>query len=162
MMRGRESQESFGFLIRPYCGVAGVRFGMTPPAVAALLGPPLRCVRNYLGERKDVWTGIKVCYDGATEGLIEIQLSRPSKAVYDGIDLLEVDDLVRTLLRHDPAPLESVGVALFMKLGISINVPAPGPTQSDPQRTLGIFANGRWDRLLPRFGAYQTTASSNP
>jgi len=141
--------ERHGFVIRPHEGVGGVSFGMTATEVESVLGPPSHHVRNYLGERKDIWQGIKACYDKNAGTLVEIQLTRPSEALLLGMDLLRSEDVVQDLMLYDPEPLESLGIVLFLGIGIAVNVAEYAQDEED--KAIGVFARGRWDGLLPRF-----------
>lgn len=126
---------------------------MSASAVHSALGEPLRQVRNFLGEREELWDGLKVCYSASEGTVTEVQVSPPRQALLDGNDLLRSNDPIGILMRYDADPLQSAGIVVFLSVGIAVTGFEDRTDTSD--RAVGVFAPGRWDSALPRLKRLQ-------
>lgn len=132
------------FRIQPYVGVEDLTFGMTTEEVGAVLGPPVRSLKNRKGGVEEVREGVKVCYSPATQTSTDFVLFPPAQAVYYGVDLLASSDPVSVLIPDDPAPLESMGIVVFLRLGLTVTG-FDEPDEAD--KAVTVFMEGRWDAL---------------
>ena len=135
------------FDVKPYVGAGPVTLGMSSGDVSGLLGPPSRVLKNREGDRQEYREGLIVTYARADDRLADITLTPPAFALYEGRDLLALENPISFLRAFDSAPLEAVGIIVFLQLGISLTgFDSPG----DPQRSVGLFAKGTWESLRDR------------
>ena len=135
------------FDLKPFVGAGPVAFGMSPAEVDSLLGPPSRVLKNREGDRQEYREGLILTYAQADDGLADITLTPPASALYEGRDLLALENPISFLRAFDSTPLKAVGITVFFQLGISLtgfDLPA------DPQKGVGLFAKGSWDSLRHR------------
>lgn len=132
--------------IRPLVGVGDARFGMHPPEIAGIFGPPLSTRLTTRGEREETRRDITVRYDST--GVVEFAFLPGCKLLIDGIDLFGVPDPVELLLKHDPEPRECFGFLVFRSLGVAVT----GYHDEDQsQRAITTFTTGRWRSMEQHF-----------
>ncbi len=130
------------FEVKPGKGVGDILFGAERPDVRKLLGEPEDDVKQNDESRgkMDVYTekGIIVHYDAdGTVGLVEF--TGPDKPLYDGEDLLKLEDPAGWLEEQDEeSDIEPPDLTSF-KLGIAFYIP-----DSD-NKSVGIFRPGYYD-----------------
>lgn len=117
---------------------------MTTEEVCAVLGPPVRSLKNRKGGVEEVREGVKVCYSPATQTSTDFVLFPPVQAIYNGEDLLASSDPVSVLMADDPEPLESMGIVVFLRLGLTVTG-FDEPDEAD--KAVTAFMEGRWDAL---------------
>jgi len=128
------------FDIRPFDGVGPLTFGLSAEEVTAAIGPPLRRIKNWKGNYEEYRDGFKTCYD-AHGHLVEVVLFPPCSAILAGRNLFALQDPVTELRKLDDHPYQSVGVSVFLRLGVSVT---GFDTGEDSEKAIGVFARGRW------------------
>jgi hypothetical protein len=131
------------FEIRPFEGVGPLSFGFTADDVAFAVGPPLRRLKNWKGNYEEYRHGFKSCYDHHGH-LVEVVLFPPSSAILAGRDLFALQDPVSELRKLDEHPYQSMGISVFLQLGVSVT---GFETTEDSEKAIGAFARGRWDAI---------------
>lgn len=131
------------FDIRPFDGVGPLSFGFTADDVASAVGPALRRLKNWKGNYEEYRESFKACYDDHGR-LVEVVLFPPSSAILAGRDLFALQDPVTELRKLDDHPYQSVGISVFLRLGVSVTGFATG---EDSEKAIGAFARGRWDAI---------------
>ncbi len=132
------------FEIRPFDGVGPLSFGFTADEVVSAVGPPLKRLKNWKGKYEEFRDGFKTCYDD--HGcLVEVVLFPPSSAILAGRDLFALQDPVSELRKLDNHPYQSVGISVFLRLGVSVT---GFETGEDSEKAIGAFARGRWDTII--------------
>jgi hypothetical protein len=143
------------FDIHPYIGPLPLKFGMRQAEVHKLLGSPEHSRARFddAGVR-EFWheSSIQVFYDkkGAVE---EVTFLSGSNLLLSGTPLWTETqrDPNPALLKHDPDPVESVGILIFLGVGISTDgfhgkhIPEE---ERDP--TLTAFRKGAFDEAKER------------
>jgi len=138
------------FTVQPYAGAHPILFGMTPPEVAALLGPPSWSFRDagILTEERSS-QHVNVAY--SDDRLNEAVFSKGAKLVFDGQDLFDLHDPVGFLRKFD-TPYVWVGVIILLDLGIRLS----GLLDDNAsQRTISIVEKGYWDEYKEDFLRYE-------
>jgi hypothetical protein len=133
------------FEIRPFEGVGPLTFGFTAQDVASTVGPPLKRLKNWKGNYEEYREGFKTCYDERGR-LVEVVLFPPSSAILEGRDLFAFQDPVAELKKLDDNPFRSVGISVFLQLGVSVT---GFETGEDSEKAIGAFTRGRWDGIAP-------------
>ena len=139
------------FNIEPFVGALPVRFGMHRLEVHRLLGPPE--ASHPIWDRSgttDYWneSRINVGYDNA--GTVKHVGFSPAgcELSVSGALLWSLDeqpDPNPHLLRRDPSPVESVGILIYLALGISTSGYHNG---DEAQLALTASPIGTWDDVL--------------
>jgi len=136
--------------IQPFIGMGSLRFGMSPSAVADLIGAPerTRARETRLREFRAVDLPI-LNYDG--ENLVEIEAFYDVPDVtYQGMDVFGVPGLecLRALETANGGALHNVGVVLFTEIGLTC-----GRLDEDARgdHSITAFSRGFWDGKLTDF-----------
>ena len=111
------------FDIDPYRGALPILFGMSRDEVRHLLGTPGASARESAGHGMfDYYSEFNVGYDDSHLvnhvglGPIGAELMIQGRPIWDGIHPSDPNPI---LLALDPNPLESAGIWLFLKLGVT-------------------------------------------
>ncbi len=136
--------------IQPFIGMGSLRFGMSPSAVADLIGAPesTRVRETRLREFRDVDFPI-LTYD--REKLVEIEAFYDVPDVtYQGMAIFDVPGLecLRALETANGGALHDVGVVLFNEIGLTC-----GRLDEDARgdHSVTAFSRGFWDGKLIDF-----------
>jgi hypothetical protein len=135
------------FDVEPYVGALPIRFGMARPEVHNLLGPPKRSfpIWDGSGTSDHYWPErFTVGYDNA--GMVKHVGFSPG-----GVELLIQGQVIWTLtdqpdpnpilLALDPDPVESVGIWVFLRIGVT----TAGYHDNDrSQRAFTVFPHDTW------------------
>lgn len=140
------------FDILPYVGFGDLRFGMKKSQVENIVGPAEKTTRSPISkETKEMRrkSGLQIVYSELDESVVEINIYPGIKDVkFKDIDVFRENgyEVVKRFIAEDDKPVETVGISIFTKLGISIT----GFTGDDDseQKSLSIFIKGRWDSDL--------------
>jgi hypothetical protein len=107
---------------------------MTKDDVAAVLGPPEESDVHFLREAYE---------DRLGSSVITIYGNR--SVTFEDTDLFHAPgmEVIKRLADADGKPLETVGIPVFLNLGITMT----GFLQEDEpgQKSISVFAKGRWD-----------------
>ena len=144
-----------GFDLRPFVGALPIRFGMSKQDVQAILGAPERSQARFQdkGIREFRFkAGVVIGYDvaGGVED-VEFMSECPELSVLgEAYRTPEMrDDPNRLLIRHDPDPVETNGILVFLKLGISTGGYHDN-SENESSRTITISRAGTWDYIAAR------------
>jgi hypothetical protein len=138
--------------IESFQGVGSLRFGMSRFQVQNELGAPIRSrTDRFSPEVTDFWneSGLQLAFSGPDGELVEVSLypNLPlvrlgSLSLYDGVP----KEIYRALCKADGAPRSTVGVTVFLKLGLAVT----GFLNEDTDdMSVTAFARGRWDASDP-------------
>jgi hypothetical protein len=136
------------FDLKIYIGAGLLRFGMTRKQVEDVLSPPDKTkrttFRNETQEfRRD--NGLQTVYSAAEDTLVEISFYGNQSVAFEAMDVFQTPgtEVIRRLSEADGKPLETVGILVFLNLGIAMT----GFLQEDEpgQKSISVFAKGRWD-----------------
>jgi hypothetical protein len=139
---------NFHFDIKPYIATGELRFGMRKEEVEKVLGPADKSKKTSLNETKEFRqeSGLQTVYSQTDNRLLEISfypnipnVKFKERDIFSG----NGTDIVKFLINEDGNPFETVGILVFLNLGISMT----GFLQEDEpsQKSISIFAKGRWD-----------------
>jgi hypothetical protein len=136
------------FHIQPYVGAGPLRFGMTRKQVEDVLGPPEKTKRILFRNEKQEFrrqSGLQTVYSASDETLVEISFYANQSVSFDGMDIFHTPgkNMIKRLAEADSKPLETVGISVFLNLGIAMT----GFLQDEEpgQKSISVFAKGRWD-----------------
>lgn len=130
------------FEIKPYQGAGPLQFGMKQDEVAAAVGTPVLVRKTRGGDTEMRYPDYAVRLGGADQAVAEIGFSPRAKVIVEGIDVFGDQDAFDKLIQLDGEPLESLGIIVLMKLGVSLT----GFHDADAdQKSIGAFRRGRWD-----------------
>lgn len=134
--------------ILPFQSVGPVRFGDTPADVLRALGDPTSEIpRNGVVQR---WYNcVQVTFKD--DKVQDVGIAPPQSVRYQDIDILGDSVGWQKLCALDGAPLESCGIVVLPKLGISFAGLHDG---DDAQRSVGAFKRGLWDEQLSRMNLF--------
>lgn len=143
--------EQTSFEISPLQGAGGLRFGMSPPQVAQLLGPADKISKNHLGQRVEFRSFMNVAYSVADPLRLEhFGFGRQMEGLtMGGVALFQVPELqaLRALNRLDDQPRLYLGFVVFLKLGMALT----GFHDNDlAQKAITLFPEGTWDKRVER------------
>ena len=136
------------FEILSHVGAGPLRFGMTRKQLEDVLSPPDKTkrttFRNETQEfRRD--NGLQTVYSAAEDTLVEISFYGNQSVAFEAMDVFQTPgtEVIRRLSEADGKPLETVGILVFLNLGIAMT----GFLQEDEpgQKSISVFAKGRWD-----------------
>jgi hypothetical protein len=136
------------FDLKIYIGAGPLRFGMTRKQVEAVLGPPDKTKRTMFRNeaqefRRD--NGMQTIYSAAEDTLVEISFYGNQSVAFEAMDVFQTPgtEVISRLSEADGKPLETVGILVFLNLGIAMT----GFLQEDEpgQKSISVFAKGRWD-----------------
>ncbi|KAB0680137.1 hypothetical protein [Aureimonas leprariae] len=150
MPESRHGSVAVGWHIQPFIGMGALRFGMSPSAVADLIGAPerTRARESRLREFREVDRPI-LTYDRTK--LVEIEAFYDVPAVtYQSMDVFGVPGLecLQTLEAANGGALHNVGVVLFAQIGLTCGR-LDEETLGD--HSITAFARGLWDGRHDRF-----------
>ena len=146
---------AFAFDIEPFVGALPVRFGMYRSEVHRLLGPPEGSHPNWDGSgTTDFWNESRVNVGYGTDQTVKhvglgpggCELSLRGDPIWS---LNDQPDPNPALLRLDPAPFETVGILVYLALGVSTSGYHDG---DEAQLSLTASPAGTWENL-PREGS---------
>lgn len=136
------------FDIKPYLGAGPLRFGKTRKQVEDVLSPPDKTKRTtFRNETQEFRRDnvLQTVYMAAEDTLVEISFYGNQSVAFEAMDLFQTPgtEVIRRLSEADGKPLETVGIVVFLKLGIAMT----GLLQEDEpgQKSISVFAKGRWD-----------------
>jgi hypothetical protein len=136
--------------IQPFIGMGSLHFGMSPSAVADLIGAPesTRAKETRLREFRDVDLPI-LTYDRETLVEIEAFYDVPD-VTYQGMNVFGISGLqcLQALETANGGALHDVGVVLFAQIGMTC-----GRLDEDAQsdHSVTAFSRGFWDDKLADF-----------
>lgn len=142
------------FHFEPYIGALPLRFGMTPAEVQEAAAPPIKTMKNFLGERDELRAGIHIRYSTTTDAVIEMSFLPTTRLMYDSHDLFQEPDLLQILIRYDPTPFEWVGFVIFLRIGLAVT---GYPDRDSAQQAITVFAEGRWEAYRDQFALFKLT-----
>lgn len=136
--------------IQPFIGMGTLRFGMSPSAVAVLIGAAESVDReeNHRREFRAIDHPVLV-YD--QERLVEIEASYDVPDVtYQGLDVFGVPGLqcLQALEVANCGALHNVGVVLFAQIGLTCG---RLDEEASGDHSITAFAHGLWDERHDRF-----------
>jgi len=89
--------------------------------------------------------GLQTVYSAAEETLVEISFYGNQSVAFEAMDVFQTPgtEVIRRFSEADGKPLETVGILVFLNLGIAMT----GSLQEDEpgQKSISVFAKGRWD-----------------
>jgi hypothetical protein len=136
------------FDLKSYFGAGPLRFGMTRKQVEDVLGPPDKTKRTpFRNETQEFRreSGLQTVYSAQGEALVEISLYGNQSVAFEDLDVFHTTGtkVIKHLAEADGKPLETVGILVFLNLGITLT----GFFQEDEpgQKSISIFVKGRWD-----------------
>lgn len=137
------------FDIQPYVGIGRLRFGMKKDEVANILGPPDKLGKSTISSEIKEFrydNGLQTVYSDTDYRLIEVSLySNIPNVKLNELDIFNRsgNEVIKCLIEADGNPLTTVGIIVFLNLGISMT----GFQQEDEpgQKSISVFEKGRWD-----------------
>jgi hypothetical protein len=138
--------------IKSFHSVGDLRFGMSRSQVHGELGAPIRSKADrFSSELTDFWneSGLQLAFSGPDGELLEVSLypNLPlvrlgSLSLYEGLP----KEVYGALCEADGAPRSTVGVTVFLRLGLAVT----GFLNDDTDdMSVTAFARGRWDANDP-------------
>jgi hypothetical protein len=136
------------FDLKTYIGAGPLRFGMTRKQVEDVLGAPDKAKRTMFRSETQEFrrqSGLQTVYSASDETLVEISFYANQSVSFEGMDIFHTPgkNMIRRLAEADGKPLETVGILVFLNLGIAMT----GFLQDEEpgQKSISVFAKGRWD-----------------
>jgi hypothetical protein len=145
---GTGSNMPYDCEIYPYAGVGKLRFGMNRKQVEDVLGLPDKAKRTMFRNETQEFrreSGLQTVYSASDEPLVEITFYGNQSVSFEDLDVFQNPgkDAIKRLAETDGKPFETVGIVVFIKLGIAMT----GFLQDDEpgQKSISVFAKGRWN-----------------
>ena len=135
------------FTFDPFVGPSPLRFGMTPEAVATLVGAPELVFADPFGNRTERRTGYSLGYDAKSCQLTEAVFTKV-ELLFHGVNLFAVDNLISFLRNFDATPQTAVGMIFFLRLGLRLSGFHDG---DEGQKAIAVTRQGHWDEFLQDF-----------
>jgi hypothetical protein len=121
---------------------------MTRKQVEAVLGPSDKTKRTMFRNETQEFrrqSGLQAVYSASDETLVEISFYANQPVSFEEMDVFHTPgkNVIKRLAEADGKPLETVGILVFLNLGIAmtgfLRDEEPG------QKSISVFAKGRWD-----------------
>jgi hypothetical protein len=137
-------------LITPYESAGPVRFGMDEKKLRNIAGDPFR-IRQYPdGESDLVYFNLRVRLS-VDERVVEVQVHPPRDVRLGDVRIFDSPDARKDLVKQDGWAFKFGNQIVLLNLGIALT----GFEDDDPtQRSLTVFAKGRWDNPQLRLEEY--------
>ncbi len=153
------------FDIKPYLGTGDICIGMSKSEVDKVLGKADESSKSmFSNETKEFRfeNGLQVVYSETEKTVVEISCYRNIPNVtFNQVNVFDEPGMkiMKVLADADGSPLETVGIIVFQKLGVSIT----GFDDDDNPggKSLTVFARGRMDEYLDDAKPF-TTLSTKP
>jgi hypothetical protein len=144
------------WIVEPYVGVGALKFGMTPDAVTAIIGPARKQIERSPGRIMEYRKGLETPIVRFNNGVLdEVTFTRFTKDLFvENVNVFNADPVRFILLIQslDDDLRERSDAIISYKLGISFTGLYP---EEESDKGLAAFARGVFDRHREKSTAFR-------